>query len=341
VQGPDFDPEAFVQSLQVTPQQRDQIAAYEQRSDQWREARFGRMTASNFGAAAGHHLPGAEKKLLTSMLWPETFKLTGKAAAFAEWGTTMENVAKDMYTTHRKQMLKPPLADLLSVTETGLLVSTQCGWLAASPDFIVDEPRCGEEPAVVPDNPYHALDPYIIDHTAMTPTEPTDSTEPTGPAAVSSDIRTETRDAETRAAVTMVRGCGEIKCPASHVLYSITGKHDEHQFPKYYYDQIQGTMAINGWPWCDTVVYTPLRTEVIRFFYNHPYWTETLLPALETFYFKTFMPRLVLRAQGRLRPGETDPLVAPLKRSTQAALAAVLNPKRKRQKTTDADVEKK
>jgi hypothetical protein len=322
--------------LQVTAQERAAIAGYEQRSDQWREARFGRMTASNFGAAAGHHLPGASKKVLTAMLWPEDYKLTGKAAAFAEWGTTMENVAKEMYTAHRKRALGKRLGDLLSVTETGLLVSLECGWLAASPDFVVDEPVVAEESVPVAadvaaaKNPFHAREPYIIehvvddagdkDHTDLTDlTDHTDHTDHVGSSVSAAVVR-------------MVRGCGEIKCPASHVLYSVSGKHDEHQFPKYYYDQIQGTMAINGWPWCDTVVYTPLRTEVIRFFFNDDYWCNTLLPLLKDFYFKTFLPRLLLRVQGRLRQGETDPLVAPLRSCTQAALAAVLNPKRARKK---------
>ena len=118
VQSPSFDTVAFVASLQVKPLERDAIAAFEQRSGDWKRARFGRMTASNFGAAAGHHLPGASKRVLTAMLWPEDYKLTGKAASFAEWGTTMENVAKGIYTAHRKKAPAPALAPLLTVTQT-------------------------------------------------------------------------------------------------------------------------------------------------------------------------------------------------------------------------------
>lgn len=333
-----FDPDKFVQSLQVTPEDRVAIAAFEQRSDAWRRARFGRLTASNFGAAAGHHLSGAASRVLKSMLWPEDFKLEGKAAAFAEWGTTMENVAKDIYTRHRRHELRarsPGAGHLLVISETGLLVSEECGWLAASPDFVVDEPVFegeGVTPVtpVTPANPYHARAPYIIDHVDM------------NRVGVASDDHVKDPDEgcpPSPKPYTIQRGCGEIKCPASHKLYSVSGKHDEHQFPKYYYDQIQGTMAINGWPWCDTVVTTPTQTEVIRFYFNAPYWTDVLLPLLRAFYFKTFLPRLVLRAQGRLRPGETEPLVVPLKAVTQQALASILAGKSRKPKRRRADTD--
>jgi hypothetical protein len=334
--GPAFDSEAFVRSLQVDPGRREEIAAYDQRSVRWKEQRFGRLTSSKFGAAAGHHLPGSAQKVLQEMLWPEEQELKGRAAAFAEWGTTMENVARDLYVAYRRQQLGPDLAKFLRVTETGLLVSLECGWLAASPDFVVDEPVPvdgsgddapptfaddeGSDAAMAtettadtkPRNVYHARPPYIIDHVR----ESALFVQPSATAGARAD------DGDLPPTVRMVRGCGEIKCPATKVLYSVTGKHDEHQFPKHYYDQIQGTMAINGWPWCDTVVYTPLQTEVIRFYFHSKYWMEDLLPALRAFYFKTFLPRLVLRAQGRLRPGETDPVLAPLKPLTLAALAA-------------------
>ena len=103
-------------------------------------------------------------------------------------------------------------------------------------------------------------------------------------------------------------GCGEIKCPWTKTLYSAQDKHGEMEWPRYYYDQIQGQMAINAWPWCDTVVFTPDATQVIRFAYDDTYWSQRLLPALRRFYFNTFLPRLKLRAQGRLPRNEVDPL---------------------------------
>ena len=111
------------------------------------------------------------------------------------------------------------------------------------------------------------------------------------------------------AAMETTIGCGEIKCPATKMLYSQTEKHNKYAFPEYYYDQIQGVMAINDWPWCDTVVHTPYVTEVVRFYANPVYWKTDLFPKLERFYFNDFLPRLRLRTQGTLKRGEVDPVL--------------------------------
>lgn len=270
------DIDAFVAALAVDAAARDEIANHPQRSVAWKRARCGRLTASNFGAAAGHHLPGADKKLLHAMLWPELFALEGRAAEFAAWGTENEPVARDVYAQHRPQCV---------VTETGLLVSLEQGWLASSPDFVVDEPITDPSPAAA--NAYHLCDPYLI-------------TKDTPPQVLIDVSRG------------FVRGCGEIKCPATRSLYSAMAKHAKHGLPEYYYDQIQGVMAVSHWPWCDVVVYTPELTEVTRFYYNDHYWANELLPALREFYFERFLPRLQLRAAGVLQPGEVDPVAQPL-----------------------------
>jgi hypothetical protein len=279
-----------VSTLQVTPQQRDAISSLKQGTDAWLEARYGRLTASNFGAAAGHHLPGARRKLLEAMLWPEHHKLEGVAAQFAAYGTKHESVARDVY-----------LADRLAhgnacvrVFETGLLVSLEHGWLGSSPDFVVEEyTDVHERPVGEVVNAHHAREPYSIVHSAGAPAfhkslegiPPQSFPAPTG---------------------VLTQGCGEIKCPATQLLYSRSGKHGKYGFPEYYYDQIQGIMAINHWPWCDTVVYTPRETQVIRFPANEEYWATQLFPALRAFYFDDFLPRVALRMQGRLKRGEID-----------------------------------
>jgi hypothetical protein len=104
-----------------------------------------------------------------------------------------------------------------------------------------------------------------------------------------------------------VIGCGEIKCPATGKQYNEDPKHcATGGFPHYYFDQIQGIMALNNWPWCDVVVHTPPRTTVKRFPADPLYWTYTLLPALKMFYFDMFVPRMHARLAGRLQCGEID-----------------------------------
>jgi hypothetical protein len=102
--------------------------------------------------------------------------------------------------------------------------------------------------------------------------------------------------------------CGEIKCPATQVLYSATGKHaDSHNIPLPYWDQIQTVMNMNGWPFGDFVVYTPAVTEVVRAFRDVAYFEGTILPALHEFYFKELVPCINARLAGQLQPGAVRP----------------------------------
>ena len=283
-----FDPS----QLQVTAVSREAISRLKQGSSEWLRARYGRLTASNFGAAAGNHLPGARRKLLETMLWPETHRLTGYAAKFAAYGTENESVAREIYITDRNSRGKA----CVRVYETGLLVSITHGWLGSSPDFIVDEVSGSHErPAAPITNPYHCRAPYVIVHACGA----RHFIENTPLVRASGDETTDTSDI-------VIQGCGEIKCPAAKALYSCSEKHAKYAFPAYYYDQIQGVMAINNWPWCDTVVYTPQATEVIRFHADAVYWEFDLFPKLKRFYFEDFLPRLALRMQGVLKQGEVD-----------------------------------
>ena len=277
-------------TLNVTPETRKSISLLKQGSEEWLHARYGRLTASNFGAAAGNHLPGARKKLLENMLWPEFAKLTGMAAKFAAYGTQHESVAREVYAADRQSRGNA----CLRVFETGLLVSLEHGWLGSSPDFVVEEcTAIHERPAGPLANEHHSRQPYIISH-------------PHGAALFIKNTPACSGGPSSEEPHTITQGCGEIKCPATHTLYSRSEKHAVYGFPAYYYDQIQGIMAINNWPWCDTVVHTPHETEVIRFHANEAYWREDLFPKLRRFYYEDFLPRLSLRIKGKLKRGEVD-----------------------------------
>eukprot|EP00465_Bigelowiella_longifila_P009556 CAMPEP_0185266878 /NCGR_PEP_ID=MMETSP1359-20130426/32609_1 /TAXON_ID=552665 /ORGANISM="Bigelowiella longifila, Strain CCMP242" /LENGTH=224 /DNA_ID=CAMNT_0027856931 /DNA_START=79 /DNA_END=753 /DNA_ORIENTATION=+ len=65
--------------------------------------------------------------------------------------------------------------------------------------------------------------------------------------------------------------------------------------PPYYFDQIQGTMAVTGREWCDFVVWTPSQTQITRYYFDEEYWKMSLLPALEKFYFNLLLPSLVTK----------------------------------------------
>lgn len=80
----------------------------------------------------------------------------------------------------------------------------------------------------------------------------------------------------------------EIKCPASRKPYAA--------IPLYYYDQMQGQMAVcGGRPACDFFVWTPSGSTVQRVPFDRDYW-EALYAAAKEFYFFRYLPERLRRA---------------------------------------------
>jgi putative phage-type endonuclease len=94
----------------------------------------------------------------------------------------------------------------------------------------------------------------------------------------------------------------EIKCPFYKKLYP--------HIPHYYYDQIQGIMAILQLPYCDFVVWTPEKTQIRRYNFDLSYWEKVLFPRLKQFYMDEYLPRLILKEEGKLKSGELEPTLA-------------------------------
>ncbi|MCH9715574.1 MAG: YqaJ viral recombinase family protein, partial [Gammaproteobacteria bacterium] len=244
----------FVARLSVTQEKAKQIEEYEQKSDEWLDARKGRMTASNFGAAIGLNKYQSRQALVKNMLWR---KFKGNKAT--EWGCVNESVAFETYRQTKQEEVDNNLERLdndLSITdeekdmmivdvqlsETGLVINPDRPWMGNSPDGLIDL---------------------------------------------------------TYASGRKERGLLEIKCPYSKRFY-------KEGVPIYYYCQIQGTMGNIGFPWCDFVVWTPQETQITRVGFDQEFWTGTLLPGLEDFYFNMYVPAAVNQENGLLRDGETE-----------------------------------
>jgi hypothetical protein len=288
-------PRELLQELTVDLDGRERLANLSQGTPEWLRSRHGRLTASNFGAAVGHQGKAKMKELLKHMVWPETAGLTGFVRRLAQYGTDHEDIARNIYVADRNSGANPLYADTkFRIFERGLLVSVTHGWLGASPDFVVEESANARTPQIsAPANVHHLHDPYVIEHSEgyfyYLQSRPAVAVPPDAGSAI-------------------VQGCGEIKCPAAKVkvFYSEKAEHATYGFPVYYYDQIQGAMAINSWPWCDVVIFTPERTQVTRFSRNEPYWSRVLFPKLHAFYFQMFLPALGHRVAGRLAYGDVD-----------------------------------
>jgi len=199
----------------VTAEDAARIASAVQRSPQWLAARRGRLTGSNFAAAAGHNPFMTRQQLVEEMLRP-TFH--GNDAT--QWGQDHEPVARDMYTWAMRKV-RPELR----VDEVGLQVSPELPFLGVSPDGVCTI-RNGER--------------YLL----------------------------------------------EIKCP---YRWRPDGFYKDI-VPTYYWDQLQGSMALLGLPYAHFVVYTPVAMQVTVVKFDEPYWRTTLLPALLHFYINDFYP---------------------------------------------------
>lgn len=97
---------------------------------------------------------------------------------------------------------------------------------------------------------------------------------------------------------------GEIKCPFPN---RTTGEAKIYEdIPHYYYDQIQGLMAIADLPFCDFVVWTRQYTEISRFDFDREYFGKFLFPSLQSFYIKHLLGRYILKRKGALVKGSVD-----------------------------------
>lgn len=185
----------------------DKIGKFEQKSQEWLDARKFRLTASNFGAALGHNKYQSKKTLVCQMLW---HSFSGNEAT--RYGEMNEGPARTKYLEY----LKKTCPDYeITIDVPGLFVSAKYPFLGCSPDGLV------------------------------TMTHKTDANK-------------------------SILFLLEIKCPYSKKYYP--------QIPPYYYDQIQGIMALKNLPHCDFVVYLETEFRIQRFVYNQEYAEKTLLP---------------------------------------------------------------
>ena len=60
-----------------------------------------------------------------------------------------------------------------------------------------------------------------------------------------------------------------------------------------YYCQVQGQLGVGARPWCDFVVYTNKGLSIERILFDCEFWNNQLLPKLEEFYTKCFVPEIV------------------------------------------------
>jgi len=237
-----------------TPEECAAELAAPQRSAAWLRARSLAITASDFGAAAGHNAYNSPEELLERKLW-DTFQGNDATA----WGSHCEEFAGHAFSTWYKSA--HPAAKRVVLHSENLIKSASAPWMAVSPDGLLE---------------------------------------------------TEGEDGEVKMELV------EFKCPvrdggrSGHPYAKYAGN-----VPPYYMDQVQGISGYlnsnlggyRGIPitgiWF--VVWRPTYMWVTRVMVDASYYSGTLLPALQSFYFQKLLPAFAHKHNGILKPGQIVP----------------------------------
>lgn len=235
-----------------------------QRSIAWLQARQHAITASSFGAASGNNKYSSPKACALDKLWSSF-----KGNAMTEYGTYHETDARDTFIGLLNTELKSTLEEIYGGPFDSFELH-ECGLL-----------KHHEQPwmAVSPDGLLQLKGPRGSLWTLV-----------------------------------------EYKCPAR--LRHSTGHPyctSPSNVPVYYMDQIQGIMGLlNKYPdllnyicagpheapkACFFVIWQPLQMHVTRVAYDEDYYTKSLEPALEKWFFERYLPLAALKQNGSLIDG--------------------------------------
>ena len=194
-------------------------------NEMWRKERRKRITASVVGGICKMQIKTKRCKKVEALLYS---KFKGNQAT--QYGTYMEPVAREQYVTYQQQNGHPGLTTI----KTGLVVSLQTPWLAATPDDQVYDPT-----ALPPQGLAEYKNPYAA--RLMTVSE----------------------------ACEQLKGrfCLERYNNNGTHAYRLKRRHD-------YYFQVQCQLYCTEKEWCDFVVHTEQDIHVERINRDKKWWDE-------------------------------------------------------------------
>jgi hypothetical protein len=281
---------AWLDRLRVTADDVLRISQFVQGTAEWLKSREGRITASNFGAAAGLNPYMSPRALLKQLLWGGF-----RGCEATRWGQQHESTGKAAYLHHKREEFgidsrtdHPDSTSVDGATPAAVVVDVttpNLDGLDGDGDGNGDTARTGATARADGDDFVTRIE---VEDTGLVinPERPWMGNSPDGIIHVTYQSgRTD-------------RGLLEIKCPFKKTFYT------PDAVPVYYYTQIQGTMGNLGLSWCDFVVWTPTGTQITRVPFDDVFWTEKLLPKVSDFYFKLYVPLAIKKEQGLLPNGQ-------------------------------------
>ena len=242
----------------VTPEEAQEIernTVDQADNQQWFIERRKRITASNVGSIAKMRANTKRSKKVQQLLY-NSFK--GNAAT--RYGTDRESSTRQKYVTYMKQQGHSHL----NVKASGMFVSLENPWLAATPDGLVEDCTDGSSQSL---GLVEIKNPYTVRKLSL-------SEAVKKPAFCLEENKVNT---------------------ASTCTYKLKRKHD-------YFYQVQCQLYYTHRDWCDFVVSTELDMHVERIYRDDSWWTPCL-NKLRTFYFSSLLPELACprRHKGGIR----------------------------------------
>jgi putative phage-type endonuclease len=122
----------YYKHIHRTPEECEQEGEWEQRSEEWKNARKFALTASDFGAAAGTNPFESTETLLHKKL-EETFQ--GNAAT--QWGSAMEPFAAEAFLQYAQRRWGIEGSNV-KLHHPNLVKFSSSSWLAVSPDGVLE-----------------------------------------------------------------------------------------------------------------------------------------------------------------------------------------------------------
>lgn len=233
--------------IQVSEQRRIAIQActVQQSSSQfWQQERKHRLTASDFGCVV-------KKRDSTSCIGMVKKKLysTFRGNKSTRYGLQQE---ENSILEYKLNMCKQ--GHIVTISSSGLVISSEHPYLGASPDGIVSVLQNGK----VIDKGLIEIKQVLTTHTDMT-------------------IHTAAGDPKIK----------NFCLKKEHATLKLNHNHN-------FYYQIQGQLNVCGFQWCDLVLRSAVQGDIfiLRLHRDVKFWDSVMLPKLKSFYFNCLLPEI-------------------------------------------------
>ena len=235
----------------------------------WHHLRHGRITASMVGQVFKHsgywtnlHIKEPTGLIKRILGYNAQTNFTPPACAY---GLAMEPVAAQLY----KQQLQLPIdIESIKLHRVGLCLSAKESWIAASPDYIVEQLGSGSRVAT------HGDGKYLVE--------------------VKSFVRVP--NVYTFQELLDFRGSSYLP-----YYFDEEGKCCIKRDHKHYF-QIQCQLYVTGLSYCDLVMFYNEYIQVVRVDFDKTHWDSIIFPELYAFYFRFIVPEMYFKRIKRGKP---------------------------------------